>query len=189
VIVGEGPEGARVRAQFQIHGQLDQLHLTGTLKGQDLADAYSSMDVFAFASKVETQGLVLTEAMAAGVPVVAIDAPGVRDVLRDRVNGRLLDGEKPEAFVEALGWAVSRKNRRILELGTAKTALAYSMESTGRELLILYTRLERQSHRRGHPDAHHPWSIARRRLREEWLLANHRAHALRGAWWASAANS
>ncbi len=40
-----------------------------------LADAYAAMDVFAFASQTETQGMVLTEAMAAGLPVVAVDAP------------------------------------------------------------------------------------------------------------------
>ena len=41
-------------------------------------NVYHAMDVFVFASQSETQGLVMTEAMAAGIPVVAVDAPGVR---------------------------------------------------------------------------------------------------------------
>ena len=60
---------------------MERLHLPGSLDGQVLADAYHAMDVFVFASRTETQGMVLTEAMAAGKPVVALDAPGVREVL------------------------------------------------------------------------------------------------------------
>jgi 1,2-diacylglycerol 3-alpha-glucosyltransferase len=71
-------------------GVADRLHLAGMLKGKDLVDAYHAMDVFVFASQSETQGLVVTEAMAAGIPVVAVDAPGVREVVKDFVNGRLM---------------------------------------------------------------------------------------------------
>ena len=51
--------------------------------------------MFAFASLSETQGLVLTEAMAAGTPAVAVDAPGVREVCRKKMNI-----ERPTANVE-----------------------------------------------------------------------------------------
>jgi lysophospholipid acyltransferase (LPLAT)-like uncharacterized protein len=55
------------------------------------------MGVFAFSSRSETQGMVLTEAMAAGVPIVALDASGVRDVIREamkkyRLCGIAIDG-------------------------------------------------------------------------------------------------
>ena len=43
----------------------------------------SAMDIFAFASFSETQGMVLAEAMAAGLPAVALDASGVREVVRN----------------------------------------------------------------------------------------------------------
>jgi 1,2-diacylglycerol 3-alpha-glucosyltransferase len=48
------------------------------------------MDVVAFASKSETQGMVLTEAMAAGVPIVVLDAPGAREVVVDQRNDGVL---------------------------------------------------------------------------------------------------
>ena len=51
-----------------------------------------------FASLSETQGIVLVEAMAAGVPVVAVDAPGVREVVKDGYNGRLIFGENQNNF-------------------------------------------------------------------------------------------
>ena len=61
----------------------EQLVMAGSQTGQDLVDAYAAMDVFAFSSQSETQGMVLAEAMAARTPVVALDGPGVRDVVND----------------------------------------------------------------------------------------------------------
>ena len=75
----------------------------GKLTGTDLADAYAAIDCFAFASQTETQGLVLAEAMAAGKPVVALDGPGVREIVVDGINGILLAGNAPAAeFTAAL---------------------------------------------------------------------------------------
>jgi glycosyltransferase involved in cell wall biosynthesis len=59
----------------------ERFHSAGILTTTDLTNAYHAMDVFAFSSKSETQGMVHTEAMAAGVPVVGLDAPGVREVV------------------------------------------------------------------------------------------------------------
>ena len=53
-------------------------------------------DLFAFASRTETQGLVLAEALAAGLPAVAIEGPGVADSVRDGVDGRIVAAE-PES--------------------------------------------------------------------------------------------
>src|SRR5262249_7317091 len=69
LVVGSGPSEEEVGRTFADAGLADRLHLTGTLEGQELADAYHALDVFAFASQSETQGMVLAEAMTAGVPV------------------------------------------------------------------------------------------------------------------------
>ena len=77
-------------------GDLRRSRVTGRVSSpaprahRRLVDAYHAMNVFAFASLTETQGLVLAEAMAAGVAVVAVDAPGAREIVRDGANGRLL---------------------------------------------------------------------------------------------------
>lgn len=78
LVVGAGPSAREVRDLFARAGLRKRLHLVGALDGQDLVDAYHAMDAFVFASYSETQGMVLAEAMAAGKPVVALDAPGVR---------------------------------------------------------------------------------------------------------------
>ena len=101
------------------------------------------MDVFAFASLSETQGIVLIEAMAAGLPVVALDAPGARDVVEDYHNGRLLNEMDQQSFVDALIWALSRTPE---ELQTIKqivrmTAQKYPISSVAKHMLEIYEKI------------------------------------------------
>ena len=98
LVIGSGPSEAAIRELLARSGVVERLHIAGILQQQQLADALHAMDVFAFASTSETQGMVLTEAMAAGLPVVALDAPGAREVVRDMHNGRLLTQATPAAF-------------------------------------------------------------------------------------------
>ncbi|MBO8158566.1 glycosyltransferase family 4 protein [Thermosyntropha sp.] len=74
---------------------------TGALPFDTLVNVYFSADLFVFASLTETQGLVLIEAMAAGLPVVAVKANGVIDMVDDGVNG-YLTGCDMEEFVSAI---------------------------------------------------------------------------------------
>ncbi|MFH4410512.1 glycosyltransferase, partial [Acinetobacter baumannii] len=62
VVVGDGPDLARLKALPEARNVI----FTGSLRGQDLATAYASADVFVFASQVETFGNVVLEAMASG---------------------------------------------------------------------------------------------------------------------------
>ena len=103
VVTGGGPSQAAMQRTLHRDGHQDRVHFTGVLTGAELADVYKALDVFAFSSLSETQGLVLAEAMTADAPVVALDAPGVREVVRDGVNGRLLSTDTPRSeFAEAL---------------------------------------------------------------------------------------
>jgi phosphatidylinositol alpha 1,6-mannosyltransferase len=83
VLVGDGP--ARPALERRLAGR--PVHFTGFLRGQALATAYASADVFAFPSDTETFGQVIQEAMASGLPVVAARAGGAPDLVRDGVNG------------------------------------------------------------------------------------------------------
>jgi glycosyltransferase involved in cell wall biosynthesis len=100
LLVGDGEAAEETRLDA---GPADRVFWAGCQSGQGLADAYAAMDIFAFASQTETQGIVLAEAMAAGKPVVALDGSGVREVVEDGVNGFLLDVDaSTDAFAEAL---------------------------------------------------------------------------------------
>ncbi|KAI8637170.1 hypothetical protein BD408DRAFT_425012 [Parasitella parasitica] len=89
VVVGHGP------AFHEIQGYCSTKRIpvtfTGYLQGQDLSQAYASADIFAFPSVTETFGQVVLEAMSSGLPVVGLDAEGVRDLVDDKRTGLLLN--------------------------------------------------------------------------------------------------
>lgn len=140
LIVGGGSLESEMRKIFRTQGVQKRVHFVGVLKGDVLIDAYHAMDVFAFASKSETQGIVVTEAMAAGLPVVALDAAGVREVVRDQENGRLLPMESRQRFTSALLWCASRSPASWNQLKKAalETAGGFSAEICAAKALQVY---------------------------------------------------
>lgn len=180
LLAGKGPAGEAVEAILRTHGLSERLHRVGILAGGELAAAYAAMDVFAFASRSETQGMVLAEAMAAGVPVVALDAPGVREVIRDGANGRLLPAEDLDAFAAALEWtaALSSVGRERLGAGARATAESLSLGAMAGRTLALYESLLQI---RPAPPAVETslWAKARRGTEEEWKILRSFAHAVR----------
>jgi glycosyltransferase involved in cell wall biosynthesis len=177
LVVGSGPSETEIRGVLAAAHVEDRLHLAGVCEGQELIDAYHALDVFAFASHTETQGMVLTEAMAAGKPVVALDGPGIRDVMQDRVNGRLVPVEHPRLFLHALTWvaALSTAQRKVLSSAATRTAERFSMPRQARRALELYeSLLDAAPHDDQTPTT---WSWARRRIEAELTLWNNLAQA------------
>ncbi|HTI14102.1 MAG TPA: glycosyltransferase family 1 protein [Dictyobacter sp.] len=97
VIVGHGPAYAEVQ-----HDLKDvPVTFTGYLRGDALAQAYASADIFVFPSQSETFGQVVLEAMASGLPVVGIQSEGVGDLVQDGVSGLLLSNDEHERASQA----------------------------------------------------------------------------------------
>jgi glycosyltransferase involved in cell wall biosynthesis len=144
LVVGSGPSEAELLGYFKELKLEDQLRFAGELKGKKLIQAFQAIDVFAFSSHSETQGMVLNEAMAAGTPVVGLDAPGVQDIVRDKMNGRLVPRESEEEFSEALSWILKRApaGRRKLIAEAKKTANRFSMRRCANKGLQLYESLQ-----------------------------------------------
>ncbi len=143
LVVGGGPSQDQIRAiMAEADISREHVHLTGPLSGRKLIDAYHAMDLFVFTSKSETQGMVLAEAMAAGIPVVALDAPGVREVVQDQENGRLLGHENEELFARAMADVVSDEGR-ISEYRDAavKNSNKFAIENCADRLLTVYRQL------------------------------------------------
>jgi 1,2-diacylglycerol 3-alpha-glucosyltransferase len=173
LVVGSGPAEEKFKDLFSERGVSDRLHLAGVLTGRDLVDAYYAMDVFAFASKSETQGMVVTEAMASGLGVIALDAPGVREVVKDKENGRLLAKESRDDFVDALKWhfEISETEKQKIKEKALRTAGDFSMDNSSKEALRIYkvTRfIQEYSEQRWNN-----WSNILDRLKTEWdMLKN-----------------
>ncbi len=183
LVVGEGPSKKEIEAIFKNSGLLSNLHCTGSLKNQELVDSYHAMDVFAFASKSETQGMVLVEAMAAGVPVVALDAPGARDVITHHQNGWLLKNDDPAEFVSALKEASSLtpEDHKKLQQALKRTADKFSMNHSAQRALNLYTTL--RSEQPCPKDTEDSlWNTALRVIEEEWKIWENIAHSAEAAF-------
>lgn len=74
VVVGDGPDLASLKQSYPA------VYFPGTKTGEDLARHYAAADLFVFPSRTETFGLVLLEAMACGLPVATVPAPGPKDI-------------------------------------------------------------------------------------------------------------
>jgi phosphatidylinositol alpha 1,6-mannosyltransferase len=104
-IVGEGSEAAWLRAH------LSRASFPGVLRGEALADAYANMDLFVFPSETETVGNVVLEAMASGVPVVAMARGGPRFIAADAAAAVLAD-DTPGFVQAAVALSVDGLRRR-----------------------------------------------------------------------------
>ena len=179
LVAGAGPEEQMMRRIFTLSGAPDRVRFPGVQSGGELADIYAAMDVFAFASRSETQGLVLAEAMSAGIPVVALDAPGVREVVRDEWNGRKLQSAGVETFVAGLEWIrkVSPQTRSDLSLHAMETARGFSRKACLETLLAAYAAALSVYPEKA-PARHNTWPAVLRRIQAEWKLFGIKAAAL-----------
>lgn len=141
LVIGDGPGRQTIVDDFRKARLEDRIVMTGAQDGKDLVDAYAAMDLFAFSSLSETQGMVLAEAMAAGVPVIALAASGVRDILEDGRNGRMLSQESSAtAFAHALHAAIhDAKARQTWQEGAIRTAKAHSRGKCAQRLVSFYS--------------------------------------------------
>lgn len=96
VLVGEGPEENNLKDKTVELGIENKVTFTGVLPKEKVIHCYNSSDIFVFASVTETQGLVIGEAKAAGLPVVAVDANGVSEMVEHEKDGFLTELNQEE---------------------------------------------------------------------------------------------
>lgn len=172
LICGEGEMAAPLADTFREAGLSDRLFLLGRLSEGEIADAYAAMDVFTFASLTDTQGLVLTEAMAAGVPVLALRATGPQDVVVDGVSGRLLDPvATPADFAHALAAFRDSPDRPRFAAEARRRSLDFDRRVCAEALLSVYE--EAVNRRRGRSDhrdpRQEPLAALHDRVAAEWI--------------------
>ena len=144
VIAGEGPALPALRRHAAAMQLDDNVRFVGYLPREGgLRDCYAAADVFTFASHTETQGLVLLEAMAIGLPVLAIPALGAAEIVLPR-RGAVAAADTPEAFAAQL---VALLERPAKLAAMADEAVAFAREwdaaTQGARLAALYRELVR----------------------------------------------
>ncbi|OPY31030.1 MAG: UDP-D-galactose:(glucosyl)lipopolysaccharide-1,6-D-galactosyltransferase [Methanomassiliicoccales archaeon PtaU1.Bin124] len=135
VVAGNGPAMEHYQKMAKDLGIWDSTTFTGFVSDDDLPGLYSACDAFTIASKFETQGLVLLEAMATAKPVVGIDFRAVGELIEDGKNGYKFT-EDPKAWSEATLKALGAGQNVLRNART--TAEAYSIESGATKLLKIY---------------------------------------------------
>lgn len=141
VITSDGPHRAELRKYVRRKRVQARVRFLGYLPKAELAAAYAAADLFVCASQSETQGIVLLEAAAAGLPVVALDAPVVSDFVRENRAGILAKKEDfSRKIADALGDPQLRRRVRARAQSIAKR---YDIARCTRELVKLYEGLQR----------------------------------------------
>jgi len=97
-----------VRARAEALGVGERVYVTGGLPRDAALMLVKASDLFAFASLTETQGLVLAEALSCGIPVVALDGPGVRVTVRAGRDGEVVALDPEETRTARLGATIDR---------------------------------------------------------------------------------
>ena len=101
MLIGDGPQRGDLEDYAKDLGVFEQIIFTGLIPFEDVPMHLQAADLFCFASIVETQGLVTVEALAAGLPVVAVRAAGPRDVIDEGVQGLLTENDS-HALAQAI---------------------------------------------------------------------------------------
>jgi 1,2-diacylglycerol 3-alpha-glucosyltransferase len=141
VLVGRGTQEAALRRQLRGRGVGARIHFAGGIGLDAVVRYYQAADLFLFASTTETQGLAVLEAMAVGLPVVAVRASGVEEAVVDGVSG-LLVPEEPEAFAGAALQVLGDADLAAkLRAGAREASRLAAATPLGRRLVALYRAL------------------------------------------------
>lgn len=112
VIVGDGTMRPKLEKMAKKAGISDKVVFTGRVIGKDLPQLYRTGDVFAITSKTETQSIVLLEAMATGLPAVAVKAGAIPELVHNGENGYLCEADDVGAVAKSLICILQDKNLR-----------------------------------------------------------------------------
>lgn len=128
ILVGGGPALAETKAFSSALGLDGKAEFLGMLKRHEIAPIYAAADAFAFPSTTETQGIAICEAMSAGLPVVAVNAGGIPENVKDGIDG-FLTSDSPDEFADRMSYLITHDRERT-EMGVraGENACNFSVE-------------------------------------------------------------
>ena len=112
VVVGDGSARSKLEGIIEKAGLNKNAHFLGRVVGDNLPQLYRTGTVFAITSKTETQSIVLMEAMASGLPCVAVDAGAVHELVKNNKNGYLVEADDITAVANSLVKIMTNKERQ-----------------------------------------------------------------------------
>jgi glycosyltransferase involved in cell wall biosynthesis len=145
-IVGSGADGERLAAIAEESG-VPGIRFLGEVDHEQMPSILSSCSVFAHGSRYESFGLVLVEAMASGLPVVAFRIGGIPDVVDSGMNGILVDQGDLKGFSKAVVQVLKNPDfREMMAAAAVEKSKHYSPDVIVPQWLELYEYITRQKH-------------------------------------------
>lgn len=112
LICGDGYLLPKLKELAKENNLEEKIIFEGIVSKEELKNYYAAGDIFVYSSKSETQGMIISEAMYMGLPIVALNAPGICDLVQDNVNG-FLTKENEIEFSSTVQKLVDSKELRI----------------------------------------------------------------------------
>lgn len=137
LLLGEGSMRKELEVLAEQMGLSDTVVFLGNISNEDVKQYLYASELFLFASKSETQGIVLEEAMAAGNPIVAVRASGVEDVVKNGINGYMTE-EDVEIWSDKAAELIQSPDYRQVCMEARKTAEGYRASRLAAHAETLY---------------------------------------------------
>jgi len=138
LIVGRGPAMDELKQLIQSLGIEEEVIFTGAVSNEEIQHYYKMAYLFTITSTSESFGIVIIEALASGIPVLAVRAPGAVDILTDEVDG-LLTENNVEQFANALEKLIREPElREKLSHEALKTSKKYNIDIISEKMINLY---------------------------------------------------
>lgn len=146
IIAGEGYLVPELKKIVRQNGIEDKVIFAGIVDKKEIKNYYAAGDIFIYASKSETQGMIISEAMYSGLPIVAVRATGIQDLIEDKINGFLVS-ENKEEFAEAINELIgdTEMRRKFSEESKRIAREKYTSKVTASKMLEIYSKLLKSS--------------------------------------------
>ena len=146
MIVGDGPLRSSLKADAERLGLKERVIFTGQLGRDKLASALWASDLFVFSSTTDTQGVVLLEARLANLPIIALDAPGARDLITHGEDGFLIEDVSPDTFAQHIKAILTDPVLKEKLVTRARQEIQkYSAQACAERLLRVYQSIRQTS--------------------------------------------
>jgi 1,2-diacylglycerol 3-alpha-glucosyltransferase len=148
LLIGDGPERENLEAQVKLMDIGNKVFFTGMIDYKEIPVYLTASDIFVTPSSAETFGLSTVEAMAAGLPVLGMDAPGSQDIIVDGVTGLVTSDDLAVFTAKLVLLSTNHELRREMGKQALVASEKYDIETTTGELLMHYQRLIEATKRR-----------------------------------------
>ena len=140
IIAGEGPERNRMEMICKEKGIEKQVRFTGHVNNKNLLKAYSCADIFVLPTYSEAMPMVILEALAAGLPIISTPIGAIPDIIKDGINGFLIEPNSPKQLAEKILFLLHNEEtkKRIGEVNIQLAKNEYDVKVILNKLEQLY---------------------------------------------------